>query len=104
MYEIKDLKTNCIGLSFPEMHEIRIAETDKLVGLLSLIGGRCIVEYPDIKGEIIYEAYPLGRQCFEYQEREYWINQGLEAVVKHLNMIEEKDGEGGNSDLSGETK
>ena len=95
MYEIKDLETHCLSLSFPEMHEVVLKDSEKTVGILSLIAGKYTVEYPDINGEIIFERYPLGKHCFEHQEREYWINQGLEALVKKLNSLEER----GNDEL-----
>ena len=54
------------------------------VGYLRLRHGYFRVDYPNVSGEMIYEAYPKGDGIFEEFERKYYIKQAKKAIRKAI--------------------
>lgn len=59
-------------------------EGEHIVGYLWLRHGEFRVWYPDLGGEIIYEASTKGDGMFEPEERDYHIGKALEEIRKRL--------------------
>lgn len=66
----------------PEQYEAFL--DGKQVGYLRLRHGWFRVDYPDCGGETIYEAEPKGDGMFEDDEREFYLNEAKEAIIKKI--------------------
>ena len=89
MYNIEDIKVNCIAMDFPEAYELVIKEKGREQAVMALIGGKLTVEYPDLDGEVIYESYPAGKNHFLASERGYWVNECKKAFLDFINAKKE---------------
>lgn len=56
------------------------------VGYLRLRHGYFSVEYPDFRGELLYEAGPKGDGMFDSDEREFYLNEAKNAILKRINQ------------------
>lgn len=56
----------------------------KQVGYLRLRHGIFRVEYPDVGGEIIYEALPKGDGAFFDDEKQQYLDRAVKAIEKKL--------------------
>lgn len=54
------------------------------VGYFRLRHGRFCVYYPDFGGKLVYYAEPEGDGCFEENERDYYLEQGIKAVIEEM--------------------
>ena len=71
-----DLQLTCSAC--PEQYDVLMRGEN--VGHLRLRHGRFRVEYPDIPGETIFEAYPNGDGIFEDNERLVFLTKALRAI------------------------
>ena len=71
-----DLQLTCSAC--PEQYDVLMRGEN--VGYLRLRHGRFRVEYPDIPGETIFEAYPNGDGMFEDNERLVFLTKALRAI------------------------
>lgn len=99
MYKTKDIITECVGLSFPELYELKEKGKDKYLAMICIINHKITVEYPTLDGEVIFEGTTMGRHCFLPSERENWLKTCKEKLVEFLNSLPE---EGEKDGLSGE--
>ena len=63
----------------PEQYDA-VDESESTVGYLRLRHGYFTVECPDVDGTLVYSAKPSGDGIFEPQEREYYLNQAIDAI------------------------
>lgn len=68
----------------PEQYEVYLNK--KHVGYLRLRNGYFYCAYPDIGKEIVYEAYPKGDGIFQDDEREFYLEQALQAIARKLGI------------------
>lgn len=66
----------------PEQYDAFIGS--KQVGYLRLRNGYFRVDFPDCGGETIYEADPKGDGIFDSEEREFYLNEAKNAILKKL--------------------
>lgn len=59
-----------------------------LVGYFRLRHGRFTVDYPNVSGRCVYQASPQGDGCFEHSEREFYLKEGINAIIYHLHREE----------------
>ena len=57
---------------------------DLLVGYLRLRHGEFTVRFPDVGGEIIYDARPDGDGSFEDYERDYFLIEAEKAIIAKI--------------------
>jgi hypothetical protein len=70
----------------PEQYDAYI--DDEQVGYLRLRHGYFYVAYPDVDGEVIFEAEPKGDGLFEYDERESYLAAARLAIInKHWEKL-----------------
>lgn len=74
------------GNACPEQYEATMK--GRKVGYLRLRHGAFTVAFPDVGGEIIYEAAPNGDGMFMDNERDHYLNEAKAAIVKHIKYIE----------------
>jgi hypothetical protein len=67
----------------PEQYDAFIGEEQ--VGYLRLRHGGFRVDAPDCGGETIYYAEPKGDGIFESNERQFYLNEAKEAIIKWYN-------------------
>jgi len=84
--EIKFVQT-CGGC--PEQYDA-FDENGKLVGYLRLRHGHFRVDFPDIRGETIYEATPKGDGGFFPEEKEFYLEMAKKAIELKLKEVEMK--------------
>ena len=91
---IKDIKLVQTCGACPEQYDAYY--NGKQVGYLRLRHGFFSVDYPDAGGEQIYFTNsPNGDGCFDYDEREYYLNHAKKAIVNRLALpIDGKEVEG----------
>jgi hypothetical protein len=82
--EVEDSKIDLILTcdACPEQYEAYLGE--KQVGYLRLRHGKFRVDFPDVGGETIYEAYPEGDGNFSNEERDFYLEEALKAIEKKL--------------------
>lgn len=73
----------------PEQYDAFI--DGKQVGYLRLRHGYFTVQYPDVGGELIYDAEPKGDGLFEDDEREGYL---AAARLKIINKVYEEENNG----------
>lgn len=69
----------------PEQYDA--LDEDRKVGYLRLRHGGFTVECPDVGGDLVYEASPVGDGRFEDDERDYYLRFAVDAIQRW-----EKDG------------
>lgn len=79
---IKDIELHQTCIACPEQYDAYYGV--KIVGYLRLRHGHFTVCFPDVYGEIIYEANPKGDGIFEDDEREFHLNKAKEAILMKL--------------------
>jgi hypothetical protein len=67
----------------PEQYKAFVGK--KQVGYLRLRHGLFRVDFPDCGGKTIYDACPKGDGIFEYDEREFYLNEAKKAILLELN-------------------
>lgn len=75
----------------PESYECFTPEGEE-IGYLRLRHGGFYAEYLPT-GEVVYTAEPKGDGCFEYDERNYYLGEACDALIRrHQNQsLEVKD-------------
>jgi len=58
----------------------------KPAGYLRLRHGHFTVSFPDVDGELLYEAYPYGDGAFADDERLYYLRQAILAIRLKLGL------------------
>lgn len=81
------LEQTCSGC--PEQYEA-FDEQNNLVGYLRLRHGFFYVKYPDVGGEVIYEASPQGDGSFLDEERDYYLRFAVDAIMHRIKYGEIK--------------
>lgn len=73
-------------MACPEQYDAILGDTlsGTQVGYLRLRHGHFQVRYPDVQGEVIYEADTKGDGLFESEEREFHLGKALEMIRKKL--------------------
>lgn len=66
----------------PEQYDV--FSGDKLVGYLRLRHGYFSADVPDAGGRTVYEAEPKGDGLFEQDEREYYLDKAVEAILETM--------------------
>ncbi len=66
----------------PEQYDAFIG--DEQVGYLRLRHGSFRVDFPSCGGETIYRAEPKGDGMFDSDERDFYLNEAKEAIIKRL--------------------
>lgn len=66
----------------PEQYDVYL--DGEQVGYLRLRHGYFRADFPDCGGKTVYTANPNGDGMFDYDEREYYINEALKAIAKEL--------------------
>lgn len=64
----------------PEQYDVYKGETQ--IGYLRLRHGNFSAEYPDCGGEMVYEAQPKGDGLFEEDERNKYLGEAVEALLR----------------------
>lgn len=59
-------------------------QAERRVGYLRLRHGHFKVLYPDVGGEIVYEASPKGDGIFDDDERDYYLRFAVDAIQRKL--------------------
>jgi len=80
---VKDLHLVLITDYFPEQYDVLY--DGKTVGYLRLRWGNFTVTCPNVGGEVVLEAEPDGHGCFEDDERPYYLDCALNAVMNWCN-------------------
>lgn len=80
MKTINDIELIMTCGACPEQYDAFI--DDEQVGYLRLRHGRFTVEYPDVRGRLVYSVSPEGDGIFEDQEREKYLTAAKEAILK----------------------
>lgn len=62
----------------PEQYDV--FKNGSQVGYLRLRHGYFYASVPDASGKIVYEAEPKGDGIFGYEERQYYLNQAINAI------------------------
>lgn len=73
------------GGAYPEQYDVLL--NGKTIGYMRLRHGRFTVECPDVGGQLMYEAYPIGYGEFENDERNYYLDIGLSNILDYINNI-----------------
>jgi len=74
------LRQTCFAC--PEQYDAYL--DGKKVGYLRLRHGSFTVTYPDVDGELIYEASPRGDGIFDEDERDYYLRFAVDAIYKRI--------------------
>ncbi len=69
----------------PEQYDA-FDRTGKPAGYLRLRHGHFTVSFPDVDGELLYEAYPCGDGAFADDERLYYLRQAILAIRLKLGL------------------
>lgn len=64
----------------PEQYDAYLNNNIK-VGYLRLRHGSFTVTCPDVDGELVYSAEPQGDGIFEFEERDYYLEQAKQAIL-----------------------
>jgi hypothetical protein len=75
---IDGVRLVCTCSNSPEQYDAFLGE--KLIGYLRLRHGNFTVSYPDVGGDLVYEATPQGDGCFEDDERYYFLTEAVKAL------------------------
>ena len=67
--------------AYPEQYDM-LNSKGEAVGYFRLRHGKFRVYYPDYGGEVVYYAEPEGDGVFMDYERDYYLNQGMLAVIQ----------------------
>lgn len=78
---IDDLRLVCTCAVAPEQYDAFLG--NEQVGYLRLRHGHFTGTYPDVDGELIYEADPKGDGCFEDDERAHFLMEAVRALKLH---------------------
>lgn len=78
-YTIKgyDLFMTCSAC--PEQYDV--LKDGEQVGYLRLRHGRFTATYPDVRGNLVYDAHPMGDGIFEDQERLYHLTAAVMMIA-----------------------
>jgi hypothetical protein len=68
--------------SCPEQYDAYYG--DKLIGYLRLRHGHFTVQYPDVGGRCVYEAYPEGDGEFDNHERLGYLFMAETALLREI--------------------
>lgn len=79
-----DLLLTCYAC--PEQYDVFLSGTQ--IGYLRLRHGSFTVEYPDVRGKLVYQAYPKGDGVFCEEEREHYLVHAVEALLQHKNSLD----------------
>lgn len=66
----------------PEQYDV--FDGDKMVGYLRLRHGHFTVQYPDVGGVCVYEAFPEGDGIFEDHERTGYLMMAETAILRAI--------------------
>lgn len=80
--ELNDIKLEMTCGACPEQYEATYNGDE--VGYLRLRHGYFYVSFPGVRGEVIYEAYPEGDGIFEDNERDLYLNEAKQSIIKKL--------------------
>lgn len=72
------------GGDCPEQYDV-FDENNNQVGYLRLRHGRFTAEVPDVGGALVYTAHPEGDGMFDEDERNYYLQNAVEAIKLYLN-------------------
>lgn len=75
----------------PEQYDAFI--DGRQVGYLRLRHGYFTVQYPDVRGELVYEAEPNGDGLFEFEEREGYLAAARLALINRHKLELDKEDE-----------
>lgn len=78
-----ELKLTCPAM--PEQYEV--FKDGKQVAYYRLRHGAFRVDYPECMEETIYEAQPMGDGIFCDNERLFYMNEAMKAVISKLNSL-----------------
>jgi hypothetical protein len=62
----------------PEQYDAYIDGDTNALGYLRLRHGSFRAEY---RGEVVFRGDPRGDGCFEFDERELWLNRACQAIL-----------------------
>lgn len=74
----------------PEQYDA-FDEAGHRIGYLRLRHGRFRVDFPDHGGETIYKASPSGDGLFDDAEKDFFLQQAYNAIVRKLSRLDDKD-------------
>lgn len=77
----------------PEQYDV-YDKNKNLVGYVRLRHGYLYAEYPDVGGEMVYEAYPEGDGIFKNDdERKYHLNKIAKCLLEKMakNLLDNED-------------
>lgn len=80
--EILGLRLVRTCIACPEQYDVY--EGDTQVAYFRLRHGKFTVECPDVRGELVYSANPEGDGIFCEHEREKYLTEAVQAVLKYL--------------------
>lgn len=66
----------------PEQYDAFL--NDKRVGYLRLRHGHFTVSYPDVGGELLFDANPKGDGIFDEEEREFYLIMAMISILNKL--------------------
>lgn len=73
----------------PEQYDVFL--DGKQVGYLRLRHGYFRCDYPNCGGETVYGSYTEGDGIFDEEERFYYLNKAIAALVKKLELNDNYD-------------
>lgn len=88
MKKIKGLDFVCTCFACPEQYDV-YDENGNIVGYVRLRYGNLTCKYPDIGGELIYEASIGGGLCGRFEsdeQREEHLNNIAVRIIKKMNQ------------------
>ncbi|QRY51708.1 hypothetical protein [Mycolicibacterium septicum] len=82
----KDIRLERTCFACPEQYDAFVGDTQ--VGYLRLRHGYFHVEFPDVGGETVYEAYTVGDGIFDDEdERVYHLQRAKAAIAARLYLL-----------------
>lgn len=74
----------------PEQYDVFYR--NQQIGYLRLRHGNFTADYPDVSGELVYQASPKGDGIFEDSEREIYLTSAVACLlVKHYFKVKENE-------------
>lgn len=69
----------------PEQYDVFFPGVQPQIGYLRLRHGGFTASYPDYNGVDVYSASPKGDGCFEAEERMFYLENAVDALIKEHN-------------------
>ena len=83
--QIDGIRLVCTCTTTPEQYDAFIGE--QRIGYLRLRHGAFTVDWPDVGGELVYEAAPNGNGNFDDDEREHYLTEAVRALKSRIAWI-----------------